>query len=121
MNPTHTPDEGVINLDRARSRVGDDDALLADLAAIFLDSLPGWIDDLDQAVKTHDGPSIVRAAHTIKGSADVFDATRVSESARQLERMGREQDFGQIDEAWGALEAEIVRLRRALNDLLDRP
>lgn len=49
--------------------------------------------DLNTAIETADSPSVLRAAHTIKGSARGVTAVALAEAALQLEMAGRSGDL----------------------------
>ncbi len=119
MNSDSQPDRPVIDLERALSRVADDRFILQELVDIFLRESPRWLDDLDEAIAAGDPEGVFRAAHDIKGSTEVFCADQATQAARQLERMGKKGQLDSADEAFGALQAELVWVRRALKDFRD--
>jgi HPt (histidine-containing phosphotransfer) domain-containing protein len=55
-----------------------------------------------------------RAAHTLKGSADMFAARSAVETAQRLETMGRDQDLTDAEDTCSALEEVVGRLLPAL-------
>ncbi len=114
MTPNSHPDRQVIDVDQALSRVAGDRSMLHELVDIFLRESPAWIDDIDEAIAARDPDALFRAAHDIKGSTEVFCATEATQAAKQLERMGKNQDLERADEALGALQTELVWVRQAL-------
>ena len=118
MSTMEQPNQGVIDLDRARSRVAGDEEMLKELAQIFLDESPGWHKRIEAAVNDGDAKALFRAAHDIKGSAEVFGAENAASTAKTLERMGRNESLDDADETLGALKAEMVWVRQALEDYL---
>ena len=84
------------------------------LAGLFLEEYPKLIGEIDQAIAAGDVAVLRRAAHTLKGSADVFAARKAVAAAFRLESMGRDQDLTGVEEARRELEREMERLRAAL-------
>ena len=119
MNPSEQRAEGVLDLDRALSRLAGNQKMFGELAEIFLRESPRWMAQLEKAVSESDPDGVFRAAHDLKGSTDVFCAGAAVKAAQQLERMGREEDLSGADEALGALKAEVVWVRNALKEHLE--
>ncbi len=119
MNSTDKSDQQVLDLDRARSRVAGDEVMLRELAQIFLDESPAWLARIEEAVNDHDADALFRAAHDIKGSTEVFGADSAVTTAKTLERMGREGSLDDADETLGALKAEMVWVRQALESYIN--
>ena len=119
MNSTQQPDHEVLDLERALSRVAGDEAMLRELAQIFLKESPAWLQQVEAAVSEDEPDGVFRAAHDIKGSTEVFCAESAVQAAKQLEKMGRNEDLSGADEALGALKAELVWVRNALEDYLE--
>ena len=59
--------------------------------------------DLEAAIKTGDGPHILRAAHTLKGSARGVTANALAEAALRLEMLGRSGDLTAASDLYKAL------------------
>ena len=118
MNSSDNPDQQVVDFDRALSRVAGDEEMLRELAQIFLEESPNWLDQVETAINDGDAEGLFRAAHDIKGSTEVFCADPAVQAAKQLERMGRQDELEVADEALGALKAELVWVRNALEDYL---
>jgi HPt (histidine-containing phosphotransfer) domain-containing protein len=88
--------------------------LLRELVGVFLEECPGWLNDIKRAIAEADAAKVKRAAHTLKGAVDHCGASSAFDAALRLERMGREGDLTRAEEAMGALEAELERLRGSL-------
>lgn len=120
MNSTDRSDRQVVDFDQALERVAGDESMLRELAEIFLEESPGWLDDIEASIADGDAEGVFRAAHDIKGSTEVFQAESAVQAAKQLEQMGRDDDLEEADEAFGALKAEVVWVRNDLEEFLDR-
>ncbi len=119
MSANERPEE-VVDFDAALSRVAGDEAMLAELAEIYLEESPGWLDEIEESIAQDDPEGVFRAAHDVKGSTEVFRAESAVQTAKQLEKMGNEGDLEDADEVFGALKAELVWVRNALEDFLDK-
>ncbi len=119
MNNKDQSDRNVVDLERALSRVAGDEQMLNELVEIFLAESPTWLEQIESAVTEEDPEGVFRAAHDIKGSTEVFCAEAATQAAKQLERMGHDDKLDGADEALGALKAELVWVRNALEDYLE--
>ena len=90
-----------------------------EFAEIMLEQCAVTLPELQQAVKQRDAAAIRRAAHTLKGAADVFAAETVVESAFRLETMGRDARLDDVDQTLSELEQHLDRFRAALTQFLE--
>jgi HPt (histidine-containing phosphotransfer) domain-containing protein len=67
-----------------------DEALLRDLVAMFLVEYAKLMAAIDAAHASGEAAELRRAAHTLKGSADVIGANGVVTAAQRLADLGRE-------------------------------
>ena len=107
----------ILNLAAALERVGGDSDFLGEVAQLFLDSAPEMLAQVRDAAKTRDARALQRSAHTLKGSVGNFGAAPTVRAALRLEQMGRAQQLDGVEEAYAALEQEMVRLQPALTAL----
>ncbi|NKB71757.1 MAG: response regulator [Candidatus Latescibacteria bacterium] len=101
----------------ALERLGGDVETLRDLAGLLCGEAPKLMHEIDQAIAQVDAPALRRAAHTLKGSADVFAAHPTVAAALRLETMAREGVWEGVAEARAGLAAEVERLLPELQDL----
>lgn len=66
----------------------------------FLVRCRSLLPDLDAAIQAGDGPAVLRAAHTLKGSARGVTAQALAEAALQLEMLGRSGDMSNAPELY---------------------
>lgn len=102
------------DLDVALARAGGDTDLLKELATLFLTDGPKHLSEVKAALRRGDGPTLTRAAHTIKGAAGVFGAAAVTQAASELEKLGLVDDLGSAERGCVDLEAALTRLLDAL-------
>ena len=95
-------------LDDLRQQIGP----AADrMVGLFLEDLPGYIDELRAAAGTHDMSGITRVAHTLKGAAGNVGANRLAQRALALEQEARSGVRSACENLVSSLvyEANLVR------------
>ncbi len=82
-------------MDRAMalSRVGGDEALLAELAGLFLDEYPQLLEEVRLGIDGMDAPAVERAAHQLKGLLGQFGAEAARDTAWHLELAGKQANL----------------------------
>jgi signal transduction histidine kinase/HPt (histidine-containing phosphotransfer) domain-containing protein/ActR/RegA family two-component response regulator len=103
-----------IDLQDFRRRVGGDEQLLREILCIFTRECEGQLAAIREAVQAADAGRIMVTAHALKGAAGNISATRLSEAARDLERIGSECRLDAAAAAWRVLSDEAVRVLDAL-------
>ncbi len=98
-----------IDAARALRQAAGDEALVKELAHLFVGDCPKHLYELGQALDAGDAARLQRAAHTLKGAVGALGGTEVQELVARLEALGRD----------GALEAARPLLP-ALRDALAR-
>jgi signal transduction histidine kinase/DNA-binding response OmpR family regulator len=111
------PSETPMDYETALKRTGGKPLILGQIAQLFLHEGPRLQADIRRAMTDQDCSELERAAHTLKGSADLFGAQGVVDAAWRLETMGRERDLSGADDAFTALKGEFERLMPAISEL----
>jgi HPt (histidine-containing phosphotransfer) domain-containing protein len=106
-----------IDIDGALERVGGDFETLREVAGLFLEESPGLMADAEQALRTGDGQTLARAAHSLKGSVSTFCARQAYEAARALETAGRSENLSQATRDLARLSSAIEALAPELSVL----
>ena len=106
-------------LDRAAllDRLEGDWELLVEIVALFLEDCPRRMAAGRQAVAAGDTETLLRIAHSLKGSAGNFGDEAASGAATAVETAARAGDRSAAASAWARLEAEIAWLVAALVQL----
>jgi CheY-like chemotaxis protein len=110
--------EETIDPDRIRELTGGSVETLKEVVEIFRAECPKLMQRIRDAITNEDPAQLQRAAHTLKGSVQVFGLKRPAAAALRLETIGREKNLDDAEQAWSALVDEIERLRPMLTDLL---
>ena len=99
-----------LDLAEMRRQLGEDEALVADLMALFLDDYPGRLESLAATLDARDADRVRSVAHTIKGGASNLCARGVTDAAGALEAVCAREDFAVIRDHADHLAAEVERL-----------
>ena len=97
-----------------RIRVMGNDQLARKVIATVLDTVPGQLAALSEAVAAADTDKARLAAHSIKGSAANAGLPRLSETARRAQQLSEAGEFDRVREVAPELEREFDDLRPAL-------
>ena len=116
-NPTLEP-SAIANL---RALSPDDPAFLRELIDIYLEDSPKRFAEIEASLAKNDGPTLVRAAHTIKGSSGNFGATHLARLALEVEMHGKAGNLDAAAAVVPALKDEFGRVRDALRRLTGGP
>lgn len=103
-------------LDRqfALSRVGGDDELLKEIAAVFLEDYPNSLREIHAAIDSGDASQLERSAHSLKGSVANFGARDAVAAAFRLEQMGRARQLQDCAATLRTLEQALALLHPEL-------
>ena len=113
----HPPSTDVADLDAAAQQVAGGRAGLVKLAPIFSAECESLLATMEQSLVDHDLPSLHRAAHTLKGSANLFAAKRVSDLAFKIEQCARDEDSMGIESKLAKLKSETAQLLNFLKTI----
>ena len=96
------------------ARVGGDPALLEELIGLFRTECPRQLAVIRQALGDRDGPAVYRGAHTLKGSAGIFEAYELVSLLQRLEARAREGDLATCDNVFALVDIEARRVIASL-------
>lgn len=104
----------VFDRDAALKRLGNDTALFAEMVQFFIADSPGLVAQVHEGLGKGNAKQVERAAHSLKGMAAMFDASRVVAAAGAVENLGRTGELGQAAAAVEQLGIEVENLVRAM-------
>jgi len=99
FEPPHVPTSrspGAPAVDLVPLREVGDDELVVELAQLFVDSTIPLIATIREAMARADSPSVVRAAHSVKGAAANLYAERLRAAACSLEAAGKRGEISEM-------------------------
>jgi CheY-like chemotaxis protein len=106
--------EKVLDEATALDRVGGSVEQLKKLAETFLQESVKLMAEIHEAGDCNDATKLMRAAHSLRGAANVFGAQRTAAVALKLESMARENDLADTRTPISTLQQEVEHLTQAL-------
>ncbi|HTM04965.1 MAG TPA: Hpt domain-containing protein [Vicinamibacterales bacterium] len=91
-------------------RLGGDEELARQMAALFVDECPNMLDDVRRAVAGGSADDIRRVAHAFKGSVANFVADGPAAIALALEHAGRDERLADAPTLLARLEGAVAEL-----------
>ncbi|MBC8354441.1 MAG: response regulator [Planctomycetes bacterium] len=111
---TSPPQDGVIDLAVAAEQIAGGDDQIREVAQILIDECPRLMGAIEEALLSSDTSRLERAAHTLKGAADVFGAKRVVDAARCVEKLAHDRKLSEAETAIDDLKQQVAELATAL-------
>lgn len=112
-------DEPVLNPESiaALQSVSPDDGgqFFNELIDIFLADTPTRLDEIATGLEQANAPLVMRAAHSIKGSAGNFGATTLANAAYEIEQAARVSNLAAAAAGRPRLLEQFERVRTALD------
>ena len=105
-------------LARLLEAVGGEWSFVAELVDAFRTEAPAQVAAMREGLDAHDAAGLAAAAHTLKSSSASLGANGLSEYARQLEFMGREDDLKDASDLFNEAVKEYGIVRHALKKYL---
>jgi len=97
---------------------GDNDVFLREMVGLFLEDTPLRIAELETGLKSADGATFTRAAHSIKGSAGNLGARQLAAVAARVEDDARTKPLAQLGPSIEDIRAEFSRANDELQGIL---
>jgi two-component system sensor histidine kinase EvgS len=95
--------------------LGDDPGAIAEVVAVYRESLPADLAPLAAALERGELPEVAELAHRIKGAAANLGAERMCRLAAAVETAARARDLAATRNQAAQLDAELARLLEALD------
>lgn len=106
-------DRMPIDIDAVVREFGGDRTLINTVIERFIEDAEEQIDALHKAIADHDGESLRREAHKIRGAAANLTASALAEAAGSIEALAESQEFEEATERLEKLKQEFERLKEA--------
>ena len=114
---TAAPVDSPINVAQLLDRLDGDRALLGELVELFRADYPGNLRAAQEAIDLQDASSLRSTSHSLKGALANLSATHASETAAELEAIGKSVEMNRAQSILGRLTQEIGDAMRALEAL----
>ena len=108
--PPSVSSEQIINSEELFDRV-DDDIVILDIFAAFMEDNAQRLADLEEAITTLQWDTLHELAHTIKGSAATLAAHPLSHAALELEEAIKQKDSESLSQHFDRMKQEFRRLQ----------
>ena len=121
LKKAETRSKEVFDLSKAMEAVDGNKEIFKEIANMFLENSPASMAQIREGIVRGDALALEHAAHSLKGSVGHFGARRAFEAAYHLEKLGREKEMGEADNAFSTLKKELTALtsemKRALREM----
>ncbi|MBW2096438.1 MAG: Hpt domain-containing protein [Deltaproteobacteria bacterium] len=97
-----------MNINELAENLGLEPDEYMEILELLVDSGKADIASLEQAIAANDAEGVVKAAHSLKGASANLGLMDLSETARDIEFKGREQDLADIGEKIQVLKAKFA-------------
>jgi HPt (histidine-containing phosphotransfer) domain-containing protein len=104
-------EKAPMNFEQATNEFEGDKDFLMEVMTGFFDNVETQIETIDQAISDGDTEKVWQEAHSIKGGAANLAAEKLSQTAFDLETMGKAANLKASLEALGRLKIEYDRLK----------
>ncbi|HEX8963240.1 MAG TPA: EAL domain-containing protein [Rhodocyclaceae bacterium] len=84
----------------------------------FLEDMPAYLEEMEQAIAMGDAEALRRAAHAVKGAAGNLGAAQLSSVAREIEELAEAALVSEAGERLAEARAEYALVQQALLDEL---
>lgn len=111
----------IFNMDEFLRRNLDDAVLSRDVAVIFSNSAPGYIESIRQAAVVNDNDTIRNLSHKLKGAAANLALPMLSEIAGMIESHTKDGNLEKALELLPKLEFRLVQALETLKEMLIAP
>jgi DNA-binding response OmpR family regulator len=118
-----TPGSGadnVLDVNMTRARLAADEALLGEIARIFMRTVPELLSSIETSLSVNDLKRAFGHAHSLKGAVAAFEAPEVFNSLARVEEHAKNHDAEAASAAFALAEALVQRLVRELSLIVQR-
>jgi CheY-like chemotaxis protein/HPt (histidine-containing phosphotransfer) domain-containing protein len=108
----------AVDIEQAIKRMPGGKAAVRQLAIVFLAECKSLMNDLGQSIIAGDAPRVQRLAHTLKGSAKLFAADRLVNSALQMELAAANRNNKQLEDLLAEIRRDEAVVRAEIESFL---
>ena len=100
----------VINFESLNRRLANNNELLIEILALFIETMPKHVNNLKTAIEEKNLKNIKMEAHTLKGAAGNISAEKLANTAGLLEVTGKEGDISSAELLFPVMKEEYKEL-----------
>ena len=82
----------IYDLSQLEELAGGDEDFINSMVSTFLEHTPNQLEELKKARQVGDLPTMGKIAHKIKPNIDMFGLTDITDTIRELEQMGKNEE-----------------------------
>jgi DNA-binding response OmpR family regulator len=112
--------EPVLDVNMTRARLAADEALLGEIADVFIRTVPQLLNSIGAALSGNDLKRAFGQAHSLKGAVAAFEAPEVFNSLAQVEAYAKNENAEAAAAAFVMAEALVERLFVELAPIVQR-
>ncbi|MGY8872288.1 MAG: ATP-binding protein, partial [Pseudomonadales bacterium] len=101
------------------SNIAPDDSIVQQIISLFFEKTPELIENIKKSIDENDGESLFLFSHSLKSSAANIGAESLSDIAKRLEHLGREDLAHEASELTPLLYSCFEKTSDTLNGLLE--
>ncbi len=102
--------------DKVLARMSGDSRLLSEIIDLFQSDCPKILAQISGAIARGEPAALVRAAHTLRGSLDLFGLSVASKAAMDIESSGQKGNLAEAATALSTLQREVDRCMPVLRE-----
>ena len=87
---------------------------------VFLNALPGRLNELNNAIEKNESEIVRRVAHTLRGTSSQFGAARLAELCQRVENKGKTGNLVDMGSLYDEIKAEVQRVVDFLTEQLEK-
>jgi DNA-binding response OmpR family regulator len=106
--------DNVLDVNMTRARLAADEALLGEIARIFMRTVPGLLSAIETSLSGNDLKRAFGHAHSLKGAVAAFEAPEVFNALARVEEHAKNHDAEAASAAFALAEVLVQRLVREL-------
>jgi len=110
---------GPANLNYLLEILDGDKEMMYELVQVFIEDMPGQVEDMRMSLEDHDSQLFRRSAHTFKGSVGNMGANLLTQKAAELEELGAAGDLEKAQPIFNQLKRDSEELYGALTSWLN--
>jgi HPt (histidine-containing phosphotransfer) domain-containing protein len=107
----------MISIEEKAREIGIDEGLVLELFLEFVEHSNKDVAELKDCLSKGDHNAVLQIAHSIKGAAANLRAYEIAALAKEIEDLGRNDNFSEVKALLGDLEAHIEKLRTQLDSV----
>jgi DNA-binding response OmpR family regulator len=115
-----TNTDRVLDVNVTRTRLAADEALLGEIASIFMRTVPQLLASIATSLSANDLKRAFGDTHSLKGAVAAFEAPEVFNSLAQVEEHAKNHDVEAASAAFTMAEALVERLVQELAPIVQR-